>query len=85
LLSNKNLFTTYNPVNVMTRNEGADNISLQEPQQSNSGEHELNTSDDTEQAARQRDSDRKRVFALIGSALLQLPIWGTILRIFAFR
>ncbi|KAI0580317.1 AraJ Arabinose efflux permease [Pyrenophora tritici-repentis] len=32
--------------------------------------------DGAEQATRQRDSDRKRAFALLGSALSQLQIWG---------
>jgi hypothetical protein len=32
--------------------------------------------DNHEQANRQRDSDKKRLLALVGSALSQLPIWG---------
>ncbi|EDU48323.1 conserved hypothetical protein [Pyrenophora tritici-repentis Pt-1C-BFP] len=60
----------------MTRNEGAGGISLCEPQQSHSGEQEINMRDGAEQATRQRDSDRKRAFALLGSALSQLQIWG---------
>ncbi|KAG9191608.1 hypothetical protein G6011_10342 [Alternaria panax] len=60
----------------MTSYQAADSISLREPQQLNPGEREISTIDDAEQAVRQRDLDRKRVLALVGSAFLQLPIWG---------
>jgi hypothetical protein len=42
----------------------------------NSSEQDPNTGNDDEQAVRQRDLDRKRLFALIGSAISQFPIWG---------
>ncbi|KAH6864036.1 major facilitator superfamily domain-containing protein [Alternaria alternata] len=60
----------------MTSNGSGDDISLREPQQLNTGEQELNTGDNAEQNVRQRSLDRNRVFALVGSALSQLPIWG---------
>jgi hypothetical protein len=62
----------------MTSNGSGDDISLGEPQQ-------LNTGDNAEQNVRQRSLDRNRVFALVGSALSQLPIWGMIPGIFGFR
>ena len=70
---------------VMTSHEGADSISLREPQHLNHDEQERNTIDDAGQAARQRDLDRKRAIVLIGSALSQLPIWGMIARISTFK
>ncbi|KAF2123434.1 MFS general substrate transporter [Dothidotthia symphoricarpi CBS 119687] len=48
-------------------------IPLHEPLSSHSNEHE---SIGREQARRHRESDKDRAFALVGSALLQLPIWG---------
>ncbi|KAF2794590.1 MFS general substrate transporter [Melanomma pulvis-pyrius CBS 109.77] len=60
----------------MARNGETDVISLRESQRPNSGEQESSTSDNHTEASRQRESDRKRAFALIGSALSQLPIWG---------
>jgi hypothetical protein len=62
----------------MADDQGANAISLREPQRSNSSEQEPNTSLNDEQAGRQRESDRKRAIALLGSALSQLPIWGTL-------
>ena len=62
----------------MTRNEG---ISLRESLPSDVGEQELhNTEQDAsnlDQAdSRRWESNRKRACVLVGSAILQLPIWG---------
>lgn len=40
--------------------------------------HEPGTSPDlsTTQVERQRESDKNRVFALVGAAISQFPIWG---------
>jgi hypothetical protein len=62
----------------MTRNES---ISLRESLPSDIGEQEPhNTEQDAsnlEQAnSRQWESNRKRACVLVGSAILQLPIWG---------
>jgi hypothetical protein len=48
----------------------ADALSLHELQP------EPNASTNDEHASRQQDLDKKRVLALVGSALSQLPIWG---------
>lgn len=61
--------------------EGTDVVSLREPQRPSSMEQEPNTSDNTDQAGRGRESDRKRACALVGSALSQLPIWGILPRL----
>ena len=60
---------------------GNDGVSLREPRPSDDGEQEPY---DTEQDAidldqvdsRLMESNRKRVCVLVGSAMLQLPIWG---------
>ena len=64
----------------MAQNES---ISLRESQPPNAAESELQ---DVEQDApasdqanvRQRESKRTRLCVLLGSAILQLPIWGTL-------
>ncbi|CAO2655694.1 Nn.00g044970.m01.CDS01 [Neocucurbitaria sp. VM-36] len=60
----------------MARNDDANAVSLHEPHQSLFNEQEPDSSNNNQQTTRQRDQDRKRVLALIGSALSQLPIWG---------
>ena len=86
-MSEKTKIKSLNPVgySIMTSNGRGDDISLREPEQLNTGQQELNTGDNAEQNVRQRNSDRNRVFALVGSALSQLPIWGMIPGIFVFR
>jgi hypothetical protein len=46
-------------------------------QQANLTEQEQNTDNNNEHVRSQQDSDKKRLLALVGSALSQLPIWGT--------
>jgi MFS family permease len=60
----------HNPI-ISLNMAGSETITLHEPQHL-----QTNTSDDAEQATRQRDLDKKRLFALTGAALSQLPIWG---------
>jgi hypothetical protein len=53
-------------------------ISIHElQQQANLTEQEQNTDNNNEHVRSQQDSDKKRLLALVGSALSQLPIWGT--------
>ena len=54
----------------MTTIEDGDGISL------NVHDQQPDTHNVREGASRHRDSDRMRAFALVGSALSQLPIWG---------
>jgi hypothetical protein len=61
----------------MAGNEAANVISLRESQPANVSEQVPNISVDSERSGIQQDLDRKRAFALAGSALSQLPIWGT--------
>jgi hypothetical protein len=46
-------------------------------QQVNLTEQEQNTDNTNEHVRGEQDSDKKRLLALVGSALSQLPIWGT--------
>jgi hypothetical protein len=53
-------------------------ISIHElQQQANLTEQEQNTVNNNEHVRSQQDSDKKRLLTLVGSALSQLPIWGT--------
>lgn len=61
----------------MANNDQINAISLGEPQRPDSFEESPNTREGEVQASRQRNLDRKRALALVGSAILQLPIWGT--------
>jgi hypothetical protein len=54
-----------------------ESMSFHELQRSNSTVAEPTTSSNNAQGGRQRELDKKRLFALVGSALSQLPIWGT--------
>ncbi|KAH7372302.1 major facilitator superfamily domain-containing protein [Pyrenochaeta sp. MPI-SDFR-AT-0127] len=60
----------------MTRIELINPTSLCEPLRSSSLEQPPTTSGVNEQTSRQRELDRKRALALVGSAISQLPIWG---------
>ena len=53
-----------------------DNISLHEPQQSGAWDPVPNPSIINERHNRQRDLEKSRLLALVGSALSQFPIWG---------
>jgi hypothetical protein len=46
-------------------------------QRANLAEQEQNTNDNNERDGRQQDPDKNRLLALVGSAVSQLPIWGT--------
>jgi hypothetical protein len=57
-----------------------DTMLTHELQQVNSREADSHIRDNNEQVSRQRELDKKRRIALIGSAISQLPIWGTFSR-----
>jgi hypothetical protein len=57
-----------------------DTMLTHELQQVNSREADSHIRDNNEQVSRQRELDKKRLIALIGSAISQLPIWGTFSR-----
>lgn len=64
----------------MARNE---DIVLREPQPSNISEHTRSNSEQDapnleQNDSRQWESGRKRASVIVGSAILQLPIWGTL-------
>ncbi|KAH4070453.1 hypothetical protein HBH70_142670 [Parastagonospora nodorum] len=52
-------------------------MTVYELQQINSTVREPSTVETDERGGRERKSDRKRLLALVGSAVAQLPIWGT--------
>jgi hypothetical protein len=56
--------------------EDTNTLSLQELHVASSQEQEPDHNDNDEQSQRQHGLDRKRIVALVGSALSQLPIWG---------
>jgi hypothetical protein len=56
--------------------EETEDVRPRELSRQGSYEQEYNTNDNTSGASRERESDRKRAYALVGSALSQLPIWG---------
>ena len=62
----------------MASNEHTDIICLHDSQRLDTCEQEANTNDNNMATHRLKDTNKKRVFALIGSALSQLPIWGTL-------
>ena len=59
---------------------GNESVSFREPRPSGAAEQELrNTEDaiDLDQVdSRLAESNRKRICVLVGSAMLQLPVWG---------
>jgi hypothetical protein len=58
---------------------------LHELQHSSSSAPDPSIDDGNGPYGRHRDSDKKRVLALVGSALSQLPIWGTLRLSFELR